>query len=119
MPYEFLDHPAPVGGRIHFRHNDVDDDPATYVTRATLAEKRIAFAYVDAATSSEYEALNSLGQQLSTDHPPYVPNPPAGMKGWYRFMDDLETMSAREAGMVIVVDNATHLFADTTSWGLS
>lgn len=38
------------------------------------------------------------------------------MKGWYRFMDDLETLSQREAGMVIIVDKAGGLFADTRSW---
>jgi len=31
-------------------------------------------------------------------------------------MDDLETLSQREAGMVIVVDKAENLFADPRSW---
>ncbi|HEY0597249.1 hypothetical protein [Sphingopyxis sp.] len=116
MPYEYLDHTAPVGGRIHFRHRGDDDDPQTYVTPAALAKRGLAFAYLDAAKVNETEALNSLGQQLVTDHPPYTPNPPVGMKGWYRFMDDLETLAEREAGMVIIVDNAADLFATAGSW---
>jgi hypothetical protein len=116
VPYEYLDHPAPVGGRVHFRHKEGDDDPASYVRPAKLASRGIAFAYIDASAVGEYEALNSLGRQLRTDHPPYEPNPPAGMKGWYRFMDDLETISEHEAGMVIIIDNAMGLFIDPKSW---
>lgn len=117
MAYEYLDHPAPVGGRIHFRHSNPDDDPAEYVSRPRLTEQGIAFAYVAADTVNEYEALNSLALQLGTDNPPYDPDPPAGMKGWLRFMDDLETLSEREAGMVIIIDKAAKLFADPASWG--
>jgi hypothetical protein len=116
MPYETLDHPAPVGGRIAFRHNEPDDNPAEYVKPAGLAAQGIAFAYIDGSSVNEAEALNSLGHQLQTDNPPYDPHPSRGMKGWYRFMDDLETLGEREAGMVIVVDNAAQLFADPTSW---
>ena len=116
MPYESLDNPAPVGGRIHFRRKEDDDDPKAYVTPATLAAKGIAFAYLDAANINEYEALNSLGKQLATDNPPYDPNPLRGMKGWYRFMDDLETIAEREAGMVIIINNAADLFANAGSW---
>lgn len=116
VPYEFLDNPAPVGGRVHFRHREDDDDPAIYVAPATLFEKGILWAYIDAAEVDEYQALNSLGLQLSTDHPPYDPSPPTGMSGWYRFMDDLETLSEREAGLVIIVDNASDLFVDARSW---
>lgn len=117
MPYEILDHPAAIGGRIAFRHNEPDDDPAEYVTPTILASQGIKFAYIDASKVTEVEALNSLGRQLQTDHPPYDPHPQKGMKGWYRFMDDLETLADREAGMVIVVDNAAPLFADPASWG--
>ena len=116
MPYENLDDPSAAGGRIHFRHREADDDPAGYVTPATLAAKGIAFAYVDATRVDEYEVLNSLGRQLRTDHPPYDPAPPVGMDGWFRFMDDLETMADRETGMVIVIDKAAALFADAQSW---
>jgi hypothetical protein len=116
VPYEYLDHPALVGGRIHFRRTKPDDDPTQYVARARLVEQGIAFAYVQAETATETEALNSLGQQLGTDNPPYDPHPPAGMLGWYRFMDDLETLSEREGGMVIVVDRAANLFANPASW---
>jgi hypothetical protein len=116
MPYEYLDHPAPVGGRIVFRHNEPDDDPAEYVTPARLAAQGITFAYIDGSSVNEAEALNSLGRQLRTDNPPYDPHPAQGMKGWYRFMDDLETLGEREAGMVIVVDNAAPLFAKPGSW---
>jgi hypothetical protein len=86
------------------------------VSRAKLEGQGIAFAYIDAAAVDEYEALNSLGEQLRTGHPPYEPNPSMGMKGWYRFMDDLETISKHEAGMVIIIDNAMTLFADPKSW---
>jgi hypothetical protein len=116
MAYEYLDHPAPVGGRIAFRHNEPDNDPAEYVTPAKLAAQGITFAYIDGSGLNEAEALNSMGRQLQTDHPPYDPRPLQGMKGWLRFMDDLETLSEREAGMVIVVDNAGPLFADPVSW---
>lgn len=116
MPYEIFDHSAPVGGRIAFRHSEPDDDPAEYVTPARLITQGIRFAYLDGSRLNEVEALNSLGRQLQTDHPPYDPLPAKGMKGWYRFMDDLETLAEREAGMVIVVDNAAPLFADPASW---
>jgi hypothetical protein len=115
MAYEYLDHHH-LGRRIHFRRAGREDDPANYVLPEKLAEQGIACAYLNAANVSEYHALNSLGLQLRTDHPPYDPNPPAGMKGWYRFMDDLETLSQREAGMVIIVDWAAGLFADPQSW---
>ena len=114
MAYEYLDHPD-LGGRIHFR-SGASGDPASYVGPEKLAERGIACAYLHGAGLSEYEALNSLGAQLRTDHPPYDPHPPAGALGWYRFMDDLETMSQREAGMVIIVDRAAKLFADPASW---
>lgn len=116
MPYETLDHPAPVGGRIAFRRTEPDDNPADYVTPSRLAAQGIAIAYIDGSSVNEAEALNSLGRQLQTDNPPYDPHPPKGMKGWYRFMDDLEALGEREAGMVIVVDNAAPLFADPASW---
>lgn len=76
MAYEHLDH-ADLGGRIHFRRSDPDDDPATYVRPAKLAEQGIACAYLDAETLTECDALNSLGLQLQADHPPYDPSPPA------------------------------------------
>jgi len=82
-----------------------------------LAAKDIAFAYLNATHVDEYEALNSLGRQLRTDHPPYDPNPAKGMNGWFRFMDDLETLGDREAGMVIIIDSAANLFANPRSWG--
>ncbi len=116
MPYEIFDHPAPVGGRVAFRHTAPDDDPAEYVTPARLASQGIMFAYIDGSGVNEAEAVNSLGVQLKTDHPPYDPHPSNGINGWYRFMDDLITIGDREAGMVIVVDNAAPLFADPTSW---
>ena len=116
MPYEILDHPAPVGGRIAFRRNEPDDDPAAYVTPARLVARGIAFAYIDGGSLDEAAALSSLGCQLRTDNPPYDPHPSTGMNGWYRFMDDLETMSERVPGMVIVIDNAAPLFADPASW---
>ena len=81
-----------------------------------LEAKGIAFAYIDGGNTGEDEALNSLGRQLQTDHPPYDPDPPSGTSGWIRFMDDLETLSFREAGVVIVVDNASQLFSDPASW---
>lgn len=115
MAYEILDHPD-LGGRIHFRRADPGDDPSDYVGPEKLAERGIAWAYLDASKVNEYEALNSLGRQLRTDHLPYDPHPTAGMPGWYRFMDDLETLSQREAGMVIVVDSAASSFADPRSW---
>ena len=115
MAYEYLDRPN-LGGRIHFRHAAPDDDPASYIGPQTLAERGIACAYLDAVRLNEYEALNSLGRQLGTDHQPYDPHPPAGMLGWYGFMDDLETLSQREAGMVIIVDRAANLFAEPRSW---
>jgi hypothetical protein len=114
MAYEHLDRPD-LGGRIHFRFAEPIDVAARYVGPAKLAKQGIACAYLD-AKMSETEALNSLGLQLRTDNPPYDPNPPAGMKGWYRFMDDLETLSQREAGMTIIVDNAARLFAEPRSW---
>ncbi len=117
MAYESLDHPAPVGGRIHFRRSEPDDDAAEYVVPARLAEQGIRFAYVLADAVDECEALNSLWRQLGTENPPYDPHPPAGMKGWYRFMDDLETLSQHAAGLIIVVDGAANLFADPSSWG--
>jgi hypothetical protein len=116
MPYEYLRRPE-LGARIHFRHAEPDDDPAKYISPDLLAEMRIGLAYVDAAVSRETEALNSLGVQLDTRHRPYDPNPPAGMKGWYSFMDDLCDLSEDRGGMVIVVDNAGGLFAEPTSWG--
>ncbi|KAB7648156.1 hypothetical protein [Polymorphobacter fuscus] len=116
MPYEIFDHSAPVGGRIAFRHTEPGDNPAEYVTPATLASQDIIFAYLDGSTANELEALNSLGVQLKTDHPPYDPHPSKGIRGWYRLMDDLETLGDRETGMVVVVDNAAPLFADPTSW---
>jgi hypothetical protein len=119
MPYEYLDNPAAAGGRIHFRHRHTDDDPAEYVTPATLAAKGIAYAYVDATRVDEFEALNSLGQQLRADHAPYDPASPTGMNGWYRFMDDLETLGDREAGMIMVIDRAATLFTDPRSWGFN
>lgn len=116
MPYEIFDNPATVAGFIAFRHSDPDDDPAEYVTPNRLASLGIMFAYVDGSRLNDGEALNSLGRQLKTDHPPYDPRPAKGMNGWYRLMDDLETLAEREAGMVIVVDNAAQLFADPASW---
>lgn len=116
MPYEYLDHPAPVGGRLVFRRNEPDDDPAEYVTPARLTTQGITFAYIDGSSVNEAEALNSLGCQLRTANLPYDPHPAQGMKGGYRLMDDLETLGDREAGMVIVVDNAAPLFADAESW---
>ncbi|TSB04976.1 hypothetical protein [Sphingorhabdus contaminans] len=115
MAYEYLDHPD-FGGRVHFRRAASDDDPADYVGPETLAERGIVWAYLDATKVNEYEALNSLGRQLRTDNPPYEPHPPTGILGWYRFMDDLETLSQRESGMVIVVNNAANLFTDPRSW---
>ena len=116
MPYEYLDNVAPIGGRVHFKSSSPDDDPDAYVTPARLAAQGIAFAYLDAASVTEYEALNSLAKQLRTDHPPYEPNPHNGMPGWYRFMDDLETLSFNEPGMIIIIDNAAGLFRDPASW---
>jgi hypothetical protein len=116
MAYEYLDHPGPVGGRVHFRRTKPDDDPTQYVSRARLMEQGIACAYVQARAVTETEALNSLGSQLGTDHPPYDPHASVGMLGWYRFMDDLETLSEREGGMVIVIDDAGDLFANPASW---
>lgn len=116
MAYEILDHPAPVGGRIAFRHNEPDDDSTEYVRPARLAAQGITFAYIDGSSVNEAEALNSLGRQLHTDNPPYDPHPLKGMKGWYRLMDDLETLSEHQAGMVIVINNAAPLFADPASW---
>jgi hypothetical protein len=72
MPYEYLNHPAPVGGRIAFRHNKPDDDPAKYVTPARLAAEGITFAYIDGSSVDETEALNSLGRQLQTENPAYI-----------------------------------------------
>jgi hypothetical protein len=115
MTYEHLDRPD-LGGRIHFRYAEPGDVADRYLRPAKLAEQGIAFAYLDAAKVSEAEALNSLGQQLRTDHLPYDPNATAGMKAWYRFMDDLETLSQREAGMAIIVDMAARLFAEPRSW---
>ena len=115
MPYEYLHRPE-LGARIHFRHAQPDDDPTQYVSPDTLAEANIALAYLDASVNRETEALNSLGVQLDTQHRPYDPKPPAGMMGWYRFMDDLCDLSEERGGMVIVVDNAGELFAEPTSW---
>ncbi len=116
MAYEHLDHPATVGGRIHFRRSAPDDDPDVWLFPARLAEQGIRFAYIPADAVDEYEALNSLGRQLGTENPPYDPDPPAGTKGWYRFMDDLETVSQRDAGLVIIIDDAASLFANPASW---
>lgn len=116
MAYEILNHPAPVGGRVHFRRSEPEDEPSEYVSPMKLAQDGIAFAYVDGSKLSEEEALNSLGIQLRTENPPYEPHPPLGMKGWYRFMDDLETLSERAGGLVIIVDNAAPLFANAASW---
>ena len=119
VPYEFLDNPAAVGGRIHFRYRQDDDDPTLFVTPATLATKEITWAYVNGTEVDEYEALNSLGSQLRTDNPPYDPAPAQGMNGWYRFMDDLETLSEKRGGLVIIIDDAADLFADPQSWAFN
>lgn len=115
MAYEYLDN-LDLGGRIHFRRADQHDDPADYVSPEKLACRGMVWAYLDAERVSEYEALNSLGLQLRTDHPPYDPHPPGGISGWIRFMDDLLTLGQREEGMVIIVDKASDLFADPQSW---
>lgn len=115
MPYEHLHRPE-LGARIHFRQAKPDDDPAKYVSPALLAESSIALAYVNAAEAREPDALNSLAVQLDTQHRPYDPNPPAGMKGWYSFMDDLCDLSEERGGMVIIADNAGTLFVEPTSW---
>ena len=64
MPYEIFDHPAPVGGRVAFRHTEPDDDPAEYVTPARLASQGIFFAYIDGSRVNEVQALNSWVSSL-------------------------------------------------------
>jgi hypothetical protein len=66
------------------------------------------------SVNTKHSILSADNSELITrrmNHPP-----PAGMKGWYRFMDDLETISEHEADMVIIIDNAMGLFIDPKSW---
>ena len=99
--------------RLEFRHAEADDDSSSWVTPERLAEADIAFAYVDASACPASEVLDVLAAQLRTDNPPYD----ISKTGWMRFMDDLETLAYRRAGLVIVVDNAAGLFSDRRSWG--
>ena len=98
--------------RMEFRHAEPDDDPALWVTPDQLAKADMAFAYLDAGTCQYPDVINVLAAQLKTDHPPYD----IDGNGWLRFMDDLETLAYQRAGLVIVVDNAAHLFDETSSW---
>jgi hypothetical protein len=116
MSYEYLDQGS-LGHRVYFRVSEPSDDPSLYVRASALAQAGISLAYVNAARVDEREAINSLGLQLETDNPPYDPHSTRGAPGWWRFMDDLETLGSRAAGMIIIIDQAGTLFAQPSSWG--
>lgn len=104
--------------RIHFEPHwrDGPEDEQWWFSPSELTDHEIAFAYVDGPAFEAKDVLGYLGNRLHLENPPYDPRPVTGTDGWWRFEDDLLTLSQQVQGLIIIVDNAASLFADRTSW---
>jgi hypothetical protein len=103
-----------IAVRIEFARAVSQADSGQWVTPDQLEGQGIAFAYVSAKTDDEQAALNALGRQLNTAHPPYD----VRVNGWLRLWDDLVAHSFHANGIMIIIDNADGLFSSTgMSWG--
>jgi hypothetical protein len=108
--YEGLDRAA--SRCIHFVRRQMSEVDLREL-RSKLQKQGIVWAYVEYSRNSEINLANKIARRLSLDHQPYgqrtgtrFPIP------WVPFLDDLISLSYRQNGLVIIVDNANNLFRD-------
>jgi hypothetical protein len=93
---------------LHFVFSDQIEPTEREVARQ-LRQAGILCAYLDAAEIAQHDALstaNALGLTLGLDHSPYGKQSNFGPSIWVPFLDDLITLSHRETGVAIIIDNA-------------
>jgi hypothetical protein len=101
--YEGLD--RPWSRCIHFVRRQMSEVDLREM-RSKLQKQGIVRAYVEYSRNSEISLANQIASRLSLD------NQPHGQSPWVPFLDDLITLSYRQNGLAIIVDNADDLFRD-------
>lgn len=75
-----------------------------------IHQRGFRIAYIDCSMFQDrpWEILSEIGFQLKTDNPPYHTD----AMNLVRWLDDLIGLAYRTSGIVIVLDNADHVFAE-------
>jgi hypothetical protein len=108
--YEGLD--RPLSRCIHFVRRQMSEVDLREL-RSKLQKQGIVCAYVEYSANSEISLADQIASRLSLDNQPYGQRAGTGLPlPWVPFLDDLITLSYRQNGLAIIVDNADNLFRD-------
>jgi hypothetical protein len=102
----------PSSACIHFIRGQTSEADLREL-QSELQKRGIIYAYVEYSKDSEISFADQIASRLSLDHQPYGQRRGTGFPlPWVPFLDDLITLSRRQNGLVIIVDNADNLFRD-------